>query len=259
MDGRRQIYAAASNENTYTNLWTRQFYGFRLLRETLKNTETPRRLKPINVYYHIYAGERLASLNALIQTLGEVGSQEILPVWTSTYVRMAQGFYSTRFVELAPRSWRIEDRGDLQTIRFDHAQELSVDQGRSSGVLGWRHHQGSLYVVLDPVDKAPVITLGPRRQDRAGMRPALIQSSWLIEDLRLRDDGFSFQAGGLGPGRMLWQVRLGGTYRLSFERDGYAATETVAADGEGVLSFELPAREPEKRPVELALQAPSHT
>ena len=59
----RQIYAVNSNENTYTNLWTGHFHGFRQLRETLDRTELPRRLKGANVYYHTYSAERRASLS----------------------------------------------------------------------------------------------------------------------------------------------------------------------------------------------------
>src|SRR5207302_1296173 len=64
--GRRwQTYTSASNENLYTHLWTGPFYGFRHVIETYENTERPRRVAPVNVYYHYYSGERVASLAAL--------------------------------------------------------------------------------------------------------------------------------------------------------------------------------------------------
>ena len=61
----RQVYAAASNENTYTNDWKGPFFGFSLLSQTLERTERPRRLKPANIYYHMYSGEKPASLAAV--------------------------------------------------------------------------------------------------------------------------------------------------------------------------------------------------
>ncbi|MBM3728052.1 MAG: hypothetical protein FJW40_21825 [Acidobacteria bacterium] len=46
----RQIYSSNSNENTYTNLWTSRFFGFRYLDKTVTATESPIRVRPFNVY-----------------------------------------------------------------------------------------------------------------------------------------------------------------------------------------------------------------
>ena len=62
--GYRQIYAPNSNENIYTNEWHGPYYGFKFVLETFGNTESPVRIKPINIYYHYYSGERWAALNA---------------------------------------------------------------------------------------------------------------------------------------------------------------------------------------------------
>ena len=251
----RQIYAAASNENTYTNLWTRRFYSFLMLRETLENTESPRRLKPINLYYHVYSGERLASLSALIDNLEFARSQEIAPIRTSDYVRMAEGFYSTRLVKLAPRSWRVEDRGSLQTLRFDKADGLNVDDARSSGVLGWRRHQGSLYVALDPADLAPLVTLAPAAGPSAGpARPFLVHGRWLVESLRWDEGGFAFEAGGFGRGEFLWQVPSEGVYEVFDEGRPQAGPDIVATGPDGTLRIDLAARAPEKRTIQVRLR-----
>src|SRR4029453_5395461 len=57
-----QNYTSASNENVYTNLWKGPFYGFRNVLETFRRTEHPRRVTPVNVYYHYYSAERVAGL-----------------------------------------------------------------------------------------------------------------------------------------------------------------------------------------------------
>lgn len=75
----RQIYAANSNENTYTNDWTGPYYGFFMLEETLKNTETPRRLKPFNLYYHMYSGEKPAALAAIRHFLDKARGEPSFP------------------------------------------------------------------------------------------------------------------------------------------------------------------------------------
>lgn len=246
VEGQRRVYAVGSNENTYTNLWTSQFYGFGMLRETLARTETPRRLKPINVYYHIYSGERLASLNALIANLEYARAEEIAPVWTSTYVRMVEGFYRTRLVDVGDHAWRIEDRGALQTLRFDAAGGLEIDLERSSGVIGWRRHQGNIYVALDPAIEAPVVVTRPVSAAAVPQaRPFLIDSRWPVGRLQWDDGGFSFEAGGFGSGEMRWQVAAPGEYDVVASPD--APPRTVRVAGDGILYLDLDLRDPAPR------------
>jgi hypothetical protein len=73
-----QIYSSNSNENTYTDLWTGRYFGYRLIQKTLENTENPRRLKPFNLYYHMYTGEKHASLHAMKQNLAMARASEII-------------------------------------------------------------------------------------------------------------------------------------------------------------------------------------
>ena len=54
------------NENVYTNDWTGPFYGFRDVIDTFRMTGEPRRLKPINLYYHTYSASKVAALKAQI-------------------------------------------------------------------------------------------------------------------------------------------------------------------------------------------------
>jgi peptidoglycan/xylan/chitin deacetylase (PgdA/CDA1 family) len=60
-----QTYAPMMNENVYTNLWTGPFYGFARVIETFELTGAPRRLKPIDLYFHTYSASKRASLTAL--------------------------------------------------------------------------------------------------------------------------------------------------------------------------------------------------
>src|SRR5262249_24615029 len=53
----RQIYAGSANDYIYTTDGGGREHGFLHLEATVNATETPRRLKPINVYYHMFAGE----------------------------------------------------------------------------------------------------------------------------------------------------------------------------------------------------------
>ena len=145
VDGLLQIYTSNSNENTYTNLWTERFFGFQLLRRTLDNTDRPLRIKPINVYYHSYSGERLSSLLALKRNLDYVRKLEITPVTTSHFASIVEGSIKAEFYRQGKLRWQVKNHHPLATIRFDRASMLGVDFSRSEGVIGQRHYQGSLY------------------------------------------------------------------------------------------------------------------
>lgn len=200
-----QIYTSAANENLYTNLWTGSFYGFRRVIETFRNTGAPRRVSPINIYYHFYSGERVASLGAL-QTIYEwVTAQRPAPVFASEYLAMVTGFRTARIARTG-QGWRVWDHGELRTVRFDGAG-VDVDVTRSRGVLGSCRHGGSLYVHLEGPGEA-LIVLNPRPPDV----PRLVSASH----------------------RVVGFARAGGTVTLRLTGVGAKSVEVggLPADGE---------------------------
>lgn len=212
--GPLQIYASNSNENTYTELWSNRFFGFRDLPITWARTETPRRLKPSNLYYHMYSGERLASLNALLANIAVLRQAPFIGVATSRFSRSVKGFYEARIERLGPASWRVLDRGGLATLRFAGADARMLDLGASSGVLGESAANGDLYIALDPADPAPVVSLAPRRATPV-TRPVLTDANWEVSGLRMEGAGFAFTAQGWGAGSLRWRVPRGGTWRVA--------------------------------------------
>lgn len=206
-----QSYTSAANENLYTNLWAGPFYGFRHVLETFKSTETPRRVSPVNVYYHFYSGERVASLAALRVVYEWARRQPVAPVFTSEYLAMVEGFRTAR-VARAGAGFRVWDHGALRTIRFDagrfdagrfHGGPAAVDMARSRGVLGFTRHQGSLYVHLEGSGEALIVLAAT-----PGPGPYLANAShrvsrWQPKDLSFKIDGVgakSAEIGGLRAG-----------------------------------------------------------
>ena len=230
-----QIHAASSNENTYTDLWTDRFFGFRDWSETVERTGAPRRLAPVNLYYHIYSGEKEVALQALRDNLAYARALELAPIAASHYAEIADGFYAARIVRIGAGAWRIENRGALATVRFDPPHDRAeIDLERSTGVLGFRRDAGALYVALDPASDAPIVVLGAG----GAAMPALVHSRWNVRDLVRAASGFSFAAEGFGAGDMVWRAAPGKRYALSV--DG-RALGTYAASAAGELAFALPA------------------
>ena len=242
----RQIYAANSNENTYTNYWHGPFFGQMMLAETLDKTESPRRLKPFNLYYHMYSGEKPGSLAAIRMFVDRARTTPVIPVNASHYAAIADDFFAAEIEQVDTSRWTIAKRGNVQTFRLDEAGNFEVDLLRSRGVLGSKRVNGSLYVALDPAVE-PVTLVTDKRSPAAAAgavaaaHPSLIESRWQLRDLRIEDGcAFSVRAEGYGPSQMTWQVKAGQAFDVVAERDGVAVGQIEAtSDAEGLLQADL--------------------
>ena len=112
----RQIYAVNSNEMIYTNDWKGPFDGYAKLKETLDRTEAPRRLKGINVYYHMFSAEKAASLEAVRGHLLSARADLIIPIEASRYAAIADDFFHTEISRIGELQWRIKRRGGIAPL-----------------------------------------------------------------------------------------------------------------------------------------------
>jgi hypothetical protein len=164
VDGYTQYFNSDVNDYILTNDWRGPYFGYLNVIRTFERTNRPRRVDPINVYFHFYAGQRESSLNALKQVLAWVLKQNIAPVFSSGFVRIEQGYIGAHFQQRKSVgrevSWQVSDYGKDTTVRFDHADMLFPEI--ASGVIGFRHLLGSLYVYLAPDKKRATITLSQR-------------------------------------------------------------------------------------------------
>ena len=253
----RQIYAGNSNENTYTNDWTGPYYGFYMLEKTLENTERPRRLKPFNLYYHMYSGEKAAALSAVRHMLDRARAERVIPIEASHYATIADDFFGVEIVQVDLASWAISRRGALSTVRFDDADQVSVDHPRSEGVLGATRHAGSLYVALDPAHERAVVSLRGRQEVQGARRDGdrtplatLIDSRWQLFGLVQETCGFRITARGYGMGDMTWQTTPRRAFRVSATRGAtLLSEETLWADEQGV--FQLRIAQPATAPMQI--------
>jgi polysaccharide biosynthesis protein PelA len=247
----RQIFAVNSNENTYTNDWLGPYYGFFMLQQTLDNTETPRRLKPFNLYYHMYSGEKAASLAAIKHFVTLARNSNVIPVTTSRYAGIADDFFGVEIEQVDVAAWLVKNRGTLSTVRFDAAELLEVDGARSTGVIGANRHQGSLYLSLDPSVARALVTLRPRGQtgqtQRGDPAASLVESRWSMSNRQDTLCGIQVEAQGFGPGQMVWSTQAGRAFRINIERRGTILAQEIRwADAAGFIKLEgdINAQEP---------------
>ena len=188
-----QFFASQANENIFTNLWKGPFYGYRKIIETFKNTESPRRLSPLNIYYHFYSGERHASLQALKTVYEYALSQPVFPRFASQYVSTVEGFLSAVITKIND-GWEISHFGDMRTLRFDGLDSFP-DFKRSTGIIGFMHYQNALYIFLDD-HLSPVrlfLTPHPPKQ------PYIAQSNVMVHHWKVTPSDIIFEAEGMVP------------------------------------------------------------
>ena len=234
-----QVSASHANENVYTDLWQGRFFGFRYLVSSLQNTERPLRVKPVNIYYHMYSGEKQASLKALTDVMEHAASLELAPITATDYAAIGQGFYTLRLEELAPLKWRVVNRGALNTLRMDNAGTLAVDAQGSKGVLGARRTGSTLYIALDPASAAPEVALTSAPPEKQGS-PLLVDSRWQIRGLILDGTSARFTAQGFGPGEMTWIVPVLSPNERWEARTGSHTVQSSLPDAQGKIRFALP-------------------
>jgi len=143
-----QVFAPNQNENLYTNNWTGPFYGYRRVLETFRLTDSPRRLKPVNIYYHMYAASKTASLKALQEAYDWALKQQLFPVYTSSYVARVQDFFRTT-VARKNDGWLIRNSGELRQVRVPLTAGYP-DLDASRGVLGFSDFNDQRYIHLAP-------------------------------------------------------------------------------------------------------------
>lgn len=144
--GAYQVFAPNQNENVYTNDWTGPYYGFDRLIETLQMTDTPYRFKPINLYYHMYSGTKLASVKALKTVYDYALSQPVLPVYATEYVAKVLDFRDMA-VARDGEAWIVRGNGDLRELRWMAPGTPHLADAR--GVAGYGKAAGGIYIHLD--------------------------------------------------------------------------------------------------------------
>lgn len=230
-----QVFSSNANENLYTNHWTDPFGGYRNVLQTFQNTETPRRVSPINVYYHHYSGERIASLQAIKDVYDWVATQRVFPIYTSQYIRKVHGFIATKIRRLGTHTWQVTDNGDCRTLRFDNTQLVPQLEG-GVGVLGYRQYQGNLYVHLDESNTHTI-----RLATTPPSQPYLHLATAPVTQYNSTASGWEFSTQSLAHAQFEWNnLDPKTTYRISIQQRRGKKSVDAESDAMGRLSFNIP-------------------
>lgn len=149
-----QVYAPNQNENIYTNLWSVNFYGYRRVIETFRLTDAPRRLKPVNIYYHFYSASKEASLNALRKVYDWAAAQRLFSIYTSEYIEKVLDFNRT-VIARDGSGWLVRNSGSLRELRMPAAAGYP-ELGPDSNLAGYSDLGDSRYLHMAPGGEARV-------------------------------------------------------------------------------------------------------
>jgi hypothetical protein len=191
-----QVHSSASNENLYTDLWKRNYGGFKNVMLTFERTGSPRRIKPINVYYHFYSAERIASLKALRTIYGFCEDLDIAPLFASEYVEIVLDSRKVVFSREGEEKneWKWSGAGKCRTLRWDGVDAFP-DLEKSKGIIGFYKDEklNALYVHLDGSGEGEVVW-----SRKLPKRPYLSSASGYVNQWKVSDGAteFDFHAKG---------------------------------------------------------------
>ena len=203
-----QVFAPNQNENVYTNNWQGPFYGFERVIETFEFTEIPRRLKPVNIYFHTYLTTKAAGMKSLDKVFSYALSQETTPVYVSDYARKVLDFQNMA-VARTDAGWRVRGAKALRTLRLP-ANMGVPNLALSQAVAGFANHKGDLYVHLS--DDSADLVLGGATTSAV----RLVSANGRIEGFERVPGGYRWQLNAYVPLKFILanaqtcQVRVGG-------------------------------------------------
>lgn len=233
-DGELQIFAPNQNEFVYTNDWRGPFYGgFRDVIDTFQRTGSPRRLKPVNIYYHFYSASRLGALKALREVYDWSMAQPLHDMTAAQFARLTRDSRATRVFQTGERSWCVVNDGALRTLRLPRKLGLP-DITQSDGVTGYKVEGDWIYVHTSGQRMSDIVLA-----DRAADHPRLTSSTVEIGFEKLAPSAVAFELSGFRPAKVeMGGMGAGARWQVSHE----GGMRAQVADAAGALSLELPAR-----------------
>ncbi len=148
----RQYLTPQANEYYLSANDSLPLWSFIRLAESWDRSESPRRLKPMGLYYHHYIVRDQGGTTILEKLYEKLLGSTPAIVPASEFIAQLQGFDSLRMTRKEDGRIAIEDAGRCLTLRLP--LEMGVpDLSRSEGIAGYLLEKDHHYVHLIPGDK----------------------------------------------------------------------------------------------------------
>lgn len=187
-----QVFAPNQNENVYTNLWTGGFSGYGRVIETFRLTDSPIRLKPVDIYYHFYSATKQASLAALDKVHAWAAGQHLNSIFASEYAEKVLDFNRTVVARKAG-GWLVRNGGSLREMRFPAALGYPALETEAN-IAGFNEHNGERYIHLGPGGTAEIKLL-----EKVDRKPYIAKVNGVLKKLERNSLGMSFSLAGKTP------------------------------------------------------------
>ncbi|MEJ0003941.1 MAG: sugar ABC transporter [Pararobbsia sp.] len=185
--GAFQVYAPNQDENVYTDDWQGPFYGFSRVLETFAMTDAPRRFKPIDLYFHMYSGTKVASLRALDQIYQTVLKQPVFPVYLSDYARKVLDWEDFA-VARDGDGWLVRGNGELRELRYPGT--VAPELGAARNVAGYGPAPDGTYIHIAGSSARFALAAVP------GTQPYVKSASGYLRKMTRGPHSLSFEVGG---------------------------------------------------------------
>lgn len=182
-----QVYAAVMNENLYTELWTENFSGFSRATETFELLGSPRRLKPVSIYYHMYSGVYPASIDALKELYNWVSQRDLTPLYLSEYAERARSLYETGIAKSIENNlWYINSTG-VRSLRINETLQPGA---QNNGIVGSTLGPDGNYLSLSQTRASISLVNRATTKPFAG-KPFLVKANAVIESWQQNEQKIS--------------------------------------------------------------------
>lgn len=234
-----QINAANQNEFMYTSGMSGPFSsGFANVVDTFESTGTPRRLKPVNLYYHFYSAASFSALRALEKAISWCEQQPLHGMTAAGYARIVRDARSARVQRIAPGEWRLVSHGDLHTWRLPASAGVP-DIAHCRNIAGYKTEGDVTYVHTNGGHEAMLALARPGQPVAAHLH--LRESGVPVVLVNHRARRLSFIVGGRQTGEMVIAgAPPGASCELKRTDSPNAKPVTHIADANGCVALTVP-------------------
>lgn len=224
--GETQFHVSAAGDFFYTDSWTRNYDGMKELVDYFTITESPRRLRCLNVYYHFYLAEREPGIQGLEVAYQDVLRRDPAPMFASEYADLLRDYLETKVGTDSQGRIYMANSGRANTLRLDNDKRYP-DFSKSQGVIGFNRVNDDLYLHLDGKGEARLaLTTTPPTS------PYLEKFTHTVKDWTATPAAISFTASGQGPVHLVIRnLAPSADYRIAIR----SAEATVRTDEKGTL------------------------